>query len=151
MQRGHSEVANPARPPLLERDSGAAAGGKVAAEQNPRARHPDPGNTLAQRRSRSRSLGSRLGNNFLRSGGAANGLRTNLDAGNGGKYDAPTASARGATMTCARVHRRLAGYLDDASVSAARSAEGGAIRWHPENFASCRRERQRTRKPRGLI
>ena len=49
-------------------------------------------------------------------------------------------------MTCDRVHRRLAGYLDDASVSAARSAERVAIRQHLEICESCREELQRYRK-----
>ena len=49
-------------------------------------------------------------------------------------------------MTCDRVHRRLAGYLDDASVSAARSAERAAIRQHLENCEPCREELQRYRK-----
>jgi hypothetical protein len=49
-------------------------------------------------------------------------------------------------MTCDRVHRRLAGYLDDASVSAARSAERVAIRQHLENCEPCREELQRYRK-----
>jgi len=49
-------------------------------------------------------------------------------------------------MTCDKVHRRLAGYLDDASVSAARSAERAAIRQHLENCEPCREELQRYRK-----
>lgn len=49
-------------------------------------------------------------------------------------------------MTCDKVHRRLAGYLDDASVSAARSAERAAIRQHLEQCESCREELQRYRK-----
>jgi hypothetical protein len=49
-------------------------------------------------------------------------------------------------MTCDRVHRRLAGYLDDASVSAALSAERVAIRQHLENCEPCRAELQRYRK-----
>ena len=49
-------------------------------------------------------------------------------------------------MTCDKVHRRLAGYLDDASVSAARSAERAAIRQHLESCESCREELQRYRK-----
>jgi hypothetical protein len=49
-------------------------------------------------------------------------------------------------MTCDRVHRRLAGYLDDASVSAARSAERAVIRQHLENCEPCREELQRYRK-----
>ena len=49
-------------------------------------------------------------------------------------------------MTCDRVHRRLAGYLDDASVSAARSAERVAIRQHLESCEPCREELQRYRK-----
>ena len=49
-------------------------------------------------------------------------------------------------MTCDRIHRRLAGYLDDASVSAARSAERVAIRQHLENCEPCREELQRYRK-----
>jgi len=42
-------------------------------------------------------------------------------------------------MTCDRVHRRLAGYLDDASVSAARAAERVAIRQHLETCDPARR------------
>ena len=49
-------------------------------------------------------------------------------------------------MTCDKVHRRLAGYLDDASVSAARSAERAAIRQHLESCEPCREELQRYRK-----
>jgi len=49
-------------------------------------------------------------------------------------------------MTCDKVHRRLAGYLDDASVSAARSAERAAIRRHLEFCEPCREELQRYRK-----
>ncbi|HUL35374.1 MAG TPA: hypothetical protein VL128_15925 [Candidatus Eisenbacteria bacterium] len=49
-------------------------------------------------------------------------------------------------MTCDRVHRRLAGYLDDASVSAARSAERAAVRQHLEQCEPCREELQRYRK-----
>jgi len=49
-------------------------------------------------------------------------------------------------MTCDKVHRRLAGYLDDASVSAARSAERAAIRQHLEICEPCREELQRYRK-----
>lgn len=49
-------------------------------------------------------------------------------------------------MTCDKVHRRLAGYLDDASVSAARSAERAAIRQHLEACEPCREELQRYRK-----
>jgi len=49
-------------------------------------------------------------------------------------------------MTCDKVHRRLAGYLDDASVSAARSAERTAIRRHLEFCEPCREELQRYRK-----
>jgi hypothetical protein len=49
-------------------------------------------------------------------------------------------------MTCDKVHRRLAGYLDDASVSAARSAERAAIRQHLEGCEDCREELQRYRK-----
>jgi hypothetical protein len=49
-------------------------------------------------------------------------------------------------MTCDKVHRRLAGYLDDPSVSAARSAERAAIRQHLEGCESCREELQRYRK-----
>jgi len=49
-------------------------------------------------------------------------------------------------MTCDKVHRRLAGYLDDASVSAARSAERAAIRKHLETCEPCREELQRYRK-----
>ena len=49
-------------------------------------------------------------------------------------------------MTCEKVHRRLAGYLDDANVSAARSSERAAIRQHLESCESCREELQRYRK-----
>ena len=49
-------------------------------------------------------------------------------------------------MTCDKVHRRLAGYLDDASVSAAHSAERAAIRQHLEHCEPCREELQRYRK-----
>jgi len=49
-------------------------------------------------------------------------------------------------MTCEKVHRRLAGYLDDANVSAARCSERAAIRQHLESCASCREELQRYRK-----
>lgn len=49
-------------------------------------------------------------------------------------------------MTCDRVHRRLAGYLDDASVSPARSADRAAVRQHLEQCESCREELQRYRK-----
>jgi hypothetical protein len=49
-------------------------------------------------------------------------------------------------MTCDKVHRRLAGYLDDASVSAARSAERASIRQHLEHCEPCREELQRYRK-----
>ncbi len=49
-------------------------------------------------------------------------------------------------MTCDKVHRRLAGYLDDASVSAARSAERAVIRQHLESCEPCREELQRYRK-----
>ncbi len=49
-------------------------------------------------------------------------------------------------MTCDKVHRRLAGYLDDASVSQARSEERIAIRQHLESCEPCREELQRYRK-----
>ena len=49
-------------------------------------------------------------------------------------------------MTCDKVHRRLAGYLDDVSVSAARSAERAVIRQHLEACEPCREELQRYRK-----
>ena len=49
-------------------------------------------------------------------------------------------------MTCDKVHRRLAGYLDDASVSQARSEERVAIRQHLEHCEPCREELQRYRK-----
>jgi hypothetical protein len=49
-------------------------------------------------------------------------------------------------MTCDKVHRRLAGYLDDVSVSAARCSERAAIRQHLESCESCREELQRYRK-----
>lgn len=49
-------------------------------------------------------------------------------------------------MTCDKVHRRLAGYLDDASVSQARSEERVAIRQHLEICEPCREELQRYRK-----
>ncbi len=49
-------------------------------------------------------------------------------------------------MTCDKVHRRLAGYLDDASLSQARSVERIAIRQHLESCEPCREELQRYRK-----
>jgi hypothetical protein len=49
-------------------------------------------------------------------------------------------------MNCDRVQRRLAGYLDDASVSASRSSERVAIRQHLEGCEECREELQRYRK-----
>ena len=49
-------------------------------------------------------------------------------------------------MTCDKVHRRLAGYLDDASVSPAPSGERTLIRQHLESCEDCREELQRYRK-----
>jgi len=49
-------------------------------------------------------------------------------------------------MTCDRVQRRLAGYLDDGSVSASRSSERDAVRQHLEGCEACREELQRYRK-----
>jgi len=49
-------------------------------------------------------------------------------------------------MTCDKVHRRLAGYLDDGNVSGTRCSERVAIRQHLENCEDCREELQRYRK-----
>src|SRR5215472_17600798 len=49
-------------------------------------------------------------------------------------------------MTCDKVQRRLAGYLDDGNVSAARSSERVAMRQHLESCENCREELQRYRK-----
>ena len=49
-------------------------------------------------------------------------------------------------MTCDRVQRRLPGYLDDSSVSAARASERAAVHQHLENCQACREQLQRYRK-----
>jgi len=49
-------------------------------------------------------------------------------------------------MTCEKVYSRLAGYLDDALISAPRPEERRAIGQHLEACASCREELQRYRK-----
>src|SRR5215472_17193474 len=49
-------------------------------------------------------------------------------------------------MKCSTVRSRLAGYLDDAVESPARSSERGEMRAHLESCAFCREELQRYRK-----
>lgn len=49
-------------------------------------------------------------------------------------------------MTCEKVYLKLAGYLDDAANSAARSDERNEVRAHLNDCADCREELQRYRK-----
>jgi hypothetical protein len=49
-------------------------------------------------------------------------------------------------MTCAKVHSKLAGYLDDAVASATRPEERNEVRVHLDGCADCREELQRYRK-----